>query len=487
MLIVLGIMSVALAVSFAMLRTQAGVQSIAANALRKERARQVAQTGLQHALRLMQTEDWGGVDSTVSRTITSHESFTIHYATGDEALRPTDTDYEEYPFRVTISVTGATRDPGNPAVIASHEMKVVVQLVRREFAASADLSTLASQTITQLTNTSAYVEPPVRVEGPCRFEGTLRLSTVYPGIDSTRDRLLAGLEQMRIEDKGDHRPFNGPVSLIADRNSDAIPLLRDQLNLGVNALPSTTSGSIGASPPALYTLYPGGRSYDVQNLTWDYGVSISNRTLEPDPLVNPLGFYRTSLSLTLGDNVTFRGMLVTSGYQPDLLVMGDNVSLKQVTLPPVESATSSRQLPLAVVNDDFRLYSGVQNCSIEGLLTAYDDFEFQRGSADTSAVITGNVVCTRLELFGRNEWGHLSVPWVFTESAYNADVADGYTATFPEWLHAKYGLDYQPKLIIKPPAVTPHYHWQDFSEPVYKPRAGDDGLRWSVVRIQNIP
>jgi len=485
-LIVLGIMSVALAVSFAMLRTQAGVQSIAANALRKERARQAAQTGLQHALRLMQSNDWEGVATTVQRNIAQKDSFTVEFATGDAELLPSSPLYNEYPFRVTVTVTGAACDPVNPQAVTTHKTQAVVQLVRKEFAPSLDLSSIANQTITQITSAPAYVEVPVRVEGPVYLEGGLRLCTDYPEGTSPLHRLLDDLELMRTSGKGDHRPFNGPVTLAGATSSDAIILLRDHLNVPYNSIPSGNSSAISVGSPSSYTLYPGGRSYPVQDLTSLYGTTVSSTTIQPDPVDNPLGLFRTSSSLTLNNNVVFRGMLVTGGYQPDLLIAGDNVSLLPVSLPSLAGATTSRQLPTAVVNDDFRLYSGCQNCVINGLLTTTDDFEFRKGAAATSATVTGNIVCSNLKLYGRTEWDAGASNWNFMLFLYQLAVSGGYSNTFPEWL-ATVTLDYEPKLIIKQPAVAPQYHWQDFAQPVYKELAGDDGLRWSVIRVRDIP
>src|SRR5262245_51475877 len=100
-LIVLGLLAITLAVSYAMMRTQSTNIQIHNNYQRRGDARQAAYAGLSMALRAMQQNNWAGVTSTLSRNVGEGTSCYVTYETGDAALLPGSASYAEWPYRVT--------------------------------------------------------------------------------------------------------------------------------------------------------------------------------------------------------------------------------------------------------------------------------------------------------------------------------------------------------------------------------------------------
>ena len=105
--VVLGLIAMTIALSYAMIRTQAMSVQIQQNLDRRSSARQAAITGLTIAIRKMHDADWEGIDSVVASRLGDNDGFSASYATGDASLSEDDPDYDEYPFRVTITSIGA--------------------------------------------------------------------------------------------------------------------------------------------------------------------------------------------------------------------------------------------------------------------------------------------------------------------------------------------------------------------------------------------
>jgi len=185
--VVLGLLSITLALSYAMLRTQAVTASIAGNSTRTIDARQAAHAGLAKAMRAMHQADWDGVDSVITGHLSDTKSYIVTYATGDAELVAGDEDYDEYPFRVTITSVGTAVDPSNPAIQSEHTVEAVVQLVRRGIYTAPsnwhDLQQYDASTpyaVYQWGSASAPIDPPCQIEGAARFHGPVRLCDSYP-------------------------------------------------------------------------------------------------------------------------------------------------------------------------------------------------------------------------------------------------------------------------------------------------------------------
>src|SRR3954462_7317614 len=93
---VLGLLAITLAISYATLRGQGTTSQLARNNSRALDARVAAQSGLASALRKMSENAWGGVTSTLNANITNNSWYTVTFTTGDTKLATTDPNYSEY-------------------------------------------------------------------------------------------------------------------------------------------------------------------------------------------------------------------------------------------------------------------------------------------------------------------------------------------------------------------------------------------------------
>src|SRR5437762_2148176 len=132
---VLGLLAITLAISYATLRGQGTTSQLARNSSRALDARVASQSGLAAALRKISENAWAGVSSTLRINVTNNSWYEVSFTTGDSKLTPTDASYSEYPFRLTIDSIGYAADPLNPAVQAQHHSRCTVQLVRKRIVA----------------------------------------------------------------------------------------------------------------------------------------------------------------------------------------------------------------------------------------------------------------------------------------------------------------------------------------------------------------
>jgi hypothetical protein len=200
--VVLGLIAMTIALSYAMIRTQAMSMRIQRNLDRRGSARQAAITGLTIAIRKMHDADWEGIDSVVAGVLNDTDGFSAIYATGDADLEEDDEDYDEYPFRVTIASTGYSTDPADPTERAIHKAEAVVRLVRRKFSPTPanwdDLQRLDDDipyTIHQWGNATVSIELPSQINGAARFQGPVKLCDDYP--------------------TAENRPFDGTLDEVA--------------------------------------------------------------------------------------------------------------------------------------------------------------------------------------------------------------------------------------------------------------------------------
>ncbi|NIP85055.1 MAG: hypothetical protein GTO03_05625, partial [Planctomycetales bacterium] len=179
--IVLGVISLALAISYAMLRTQTTTLVLQRNAGRRMAARQAAAAGLSAGLQKMHTNSWAGVGTVLNGQLSATDSYEVRFVAGDPTLTPADAAWLEYPYRVTLVSTGYSADPANPSLRASHRASAVVQLVRRQMSpVLAGFSDVQNHTLYQWQNEDVVVEMPFRAEGPVHLEGPLALYENYP-------------------------------------------------------------------------------------------------------------------------------------------------------------------------------------------------------------------------------------------------------------------------------------------------------------------
>jgi len=193
---VLALISMTLALSYAMLRTQATIEQTERNTNHRATARQAAMTGMSVALRAITEPTWGGVDVDLKGNLGDGSTYAARFETGDASLVAGDPDYAEYPYRVTITSTGSVVDPANPQIQATHQVRSVVQLVRRKLADNPVIwPTIQPYTVYQWGTGDAGkfdITTPLHVEGPVFLQNKIEYLKDYP-----KD--------------GDDKPFDGVI------------------------------------------------------------------------------------------------------------------------------------------------------------------------------------------------------------------------------------------------------------------------------------
>jgi hypothetical protein len=483
-LVVLMLISVTLALSYVVLRGNVTAVQIQANSSRQSLARQAAFAGLSVALRKMHQTGWTGVDVPIGAALSATESYTATYTTGDPALTPASADYPLYPLRVTVLATGTAVEAGNAQLVSTHKVRAVVQLVPRALGTTpSGWSTMQAYTLYQLDDDDARFELPFRVEGPVRLQGALRLGEGYAWPSDAREKYFADLRTMHAGSLGDYRPFTSTISLPTSQSAGwLLSLLSGSLGLVLNNIPITSPPDL-LLPDSLaqYRLYAGGKQYNVPQLSG----TIQNRSLAPDPLANPLGVYFCNSSVTLGSNVTVLGTLVASS---DVSINASSVQVTPHNLPNVSGATSALRMPALAVKQKFKV-EATGGGTVQGVVIARDRFEIVRGPAAASFGVVGRVITDEPIVDERSEWDVSGGTWLVRWGAFLSPITNppaGHVDYWPVWLE-RFGQFPQPLLTIKPDSATYTAHWQDLSQPLYVPAAGDPGLRWDLVSWQENP
>lgn len=484
---VLGLLAITLAISYATLRGQGTTVELARNNGRSMDARVAAQSGLSAALRKMSENAWSGIDSTIRSNVTDNSWYQVTFTTGDSKLLRGDALFSEYPFRVTIESTGFAADPLNAAIQSQHKSRCIVQLVRKKLLAEpTGWSNLTSCNVYHFSNHDAYVQFPVKINGPTCILGKLNFCTEYPGNTLARDSYLSGLNSRRIAGLADYRPFPTALSLkgiVGTQDTATITTMTTNLGMVITE-PLTTS-----SPPnhpgsiATYKLYPGGKSYEVKSLQ-DYGNPLQNVTLAPDPEFNPLGVYRTDGSLTVSSNVQFTGTIISdSSGSADISVTGTNVVINGFNMPALYGSTTAYQLPSVLSQASMRMNSG-SDAQMNGTTIVWKEFEIKQGTATSKFALTGNLIADTVLLRGRTSWVQTPTTWSNDRAAFNLQTLTG-TPYFPNYQQTARGFAMKPTLTFSSNSTGVQPHWHDWSQPIYQPDSADPGLKWEVVRWED--
>lgn len=489
-LLVLLMLAMVMGLSYAVVQSQFGAVRIQRNAARRELARQAALTGLTLGLKKMHTNQWAGVDTTLSGSLGDYEGFQVTFTTGDPQLAPGDPDYRELPFRVTLLATGYAADPDNPVAVSTHQVQAVVRLVPRALAIEPNQwQTAVGYTIYQWGYGRFEVNVPCRIEGPLRVQTSMNISRGYPWPSGVRWSYLADLNRMRSAGYPDWRPFDGPVRLSYWHQELSEPGSINALNvrLGVSTEDFGPWPAGWTFPGALsgYRLYPGGKQYFAVSLPG----TLENLTLDADPATNPLGLYYRGDEIHVRSNVMIRGTVLIRGASGGRVhVEGRNVRFESVNLPALAGEGQPVRLPVAVVEDDFRCEPDSQ-AAIEGMLLIWDELEIKADEQDhMDFTLSGHVAAKEILLRRRDQWGEDQKWWENRHEDFEdqQDEPNG-IAWFPEYLRLRDGLDPAPRLKIELDATAARYHWQNPNEPIYVPHADDDGLRWELVSWTDSP
>jgi type II secretory pathway pseudopilin PulG len=485
-IIVLAILSITLALSYSVMRTQVTAVQIQNNAGRRAEARQAAQAGVSAAMRRMHQADWSGADSSFSGSLGANSGYSVTFSTGDSSLVEGDPDYDQWPYRVTISSTGYAADPADANLRAEHTVRVVMQLVRRQRAAQPG-GWLIPQAYTVYqwkpdadysVNNRFVLEYPARISGRVRLQGRLDLCVDYPEHSLSRERLLSDLNLKRTLGLGDKRPLTGRVDLpYAYTSAATLSLLTvNSAATTLDAAQSTACDFNLATGATTYRLYEGGREYTAV----DVGSVLQNVTLEADPETNPLGIFYHVGRVDIHNNVTIRGTLIVVGESAaSLYIDGTNVLLEGGNLPALEGASQPVQLPAVISHDDLRILAGA-SVVINGMAIVDDEFEVaQANQSSIDFRLNGRMICGELIVHGRNEWDQ-SATWYQTRHTEFLLLELVYLY-YPNYLET-FGLNPTPKIVLQGPTTATSYHWPSSdADPLLVPHANDDALVWELV------
>ncbi len=476
---VLLLLSLTLGLSYAAMRSQSTAGMIQRNSDRRASARQAAITGLSMALKKMHRGDWTGVDTSLSGSLSASESFLVTYTAGDATLSAGDSDQ---PYRVTLLSTGYAIDSEHVQSIATYKVRAVVRLIPRKLADEpADWATMLNYTVYQWAFGGFTMTVPARIEGPVRIQAILNLDWNYDWWGNPRDNYHTDLEKMREAGQGDYRPFSGQVTL--DKSWqwwDTINVLKDRLKLTVvDASMRTITGMTFPSTLSTYRLYPGGKTYAIPMLPR----TIQAAVYQTDPATNPAGLYFRLGALDVGDDTTIRGTVITAANSGGrIYVPGKRVRIEAVGLPPLLGTTEPVQLPVAVVGESFQVGPNAE-VAITGLISAYNNFEVLADShTDITMSHQGKLIAQGIYFHGRTDWYKSSSWWNAQYTAFHAQegLVNG-IKYFPEWLKKYQGLDFAPRLTIKPDANPIRYHWHNPQNTIYVAHPSDGGLRWDLL------
>ncbi len=490
---VLGLLAITLAISYATLRGQGTTSQLARNNSRALDARSAAQSGLAAAVRRISQNDWAGIGVPLSANVTNSAWYQVNFTTGDAALQSTDPQYSELPFRVTIDATGYAADPLNAAVRSEHRCRCVVQLVRKRLLSEpANWSALTNYNVYQYSSKDAFVQFPVRINGPTCLMGRLIFCNEYPNNSSPLDQYLGDLNARRLAGRGDDRPFPNTITLRGlATNQITSTVTQLTAKLGMTVVDTLASPATPLTHPGTvlkYRLYPGGKEYDIPVIQNAYGNPIQNVTLGPSPTDNPLGVFRSSGPLSIQNNVRITGTVISDGGSPEIQVYGTSVVLKPATLPALYGSSDSYQLPSALVMDDFRINSGA-DAQLEGMTVVWDEFEVKTGLPTTKLAFQGNLITSALLLRGRSTWVQTPATWGSDRTNFIVQSLNALDLNrslyFPDYLEKMKGFTVKPTLTFSADSSGVKPHWHDWSQAVYQPDPADPGLRWEVVRWED--
>lgn len=482
-LVVLLLISVALAISYATMRSQATVVEIQHNSGLARDARQAAITGLTVALKKMHDADWAGVDSTLSASLGRGQGYSVTYTAGDPSLSEGDSDYADLPYRVTVLSTGYAADPGEPSRRTKHEARAVVRLVPRNLPVEpSDWWKMQQYVVYQFRQDGFDMDLPCQIAGPVRVQGPLRFALHYPNDADAWSKYLADLNRIQQNNGPDCRPLTGPVHLnYYSQETKYYMALQYELGVTTDHRALDEAGSDWFRPCGCgqYRVYEGGPVYSAQALP----SSLENTALEPDPLANPLGLYYRSGSVELRNNVTVRGSLFASD---DIRVVGTNVHFEPVELPALYGSDDPLRLPVATCWD-FEVKASAGG-SLTGLLAVFDDFDVEKGPESLEFAVAGKVILRRLQIREREPWNTLN--WYdlyqqFETYCYEVSPAKPY---FPAWMAAR-GRNPKPLVTMAGDPEKVRYHWKYDGDPIYVPHPddasdlapGQPGLRWDLL------
>ncbi|MEQ9379338.1 MAG: hypothetical protein RJP95_00630 [Pirellulales bacterium] len=483
---VLAILSVAVVMTYAMLKAEVTSLHLTRNSNRAEAARQAAYSGLNMAIRRMHhATEWGGVSSVYNQSLSSTESFTATYTAGDPNLTPTAPDWEDYPYRVTIDVQGISIDPMFSGNVATVSLRAVVRLVPVAMPAElTNWNAVLQHTIYQTTDGDFKVELPLQIEGSVRLQGELKIADKEPDDEDARNEYLDDLNNAQLGGEPDYRPFLAPVSLpLAGQDVDMLNDLTVRLGVTAIDIPEVSMPPDWDDQPkkddfSTYQIYAGGPVYSVEFLV-DNVASASS-----DPLTNPLGLFAKSGNLTLDDDVLIRGTLIVDH---ELKLDGTNIDIRPVDLPALAGTTEAVRLPSVLAKK--LTVEGDASGALTGFVVLWEEFKAKAGTYPSIFDFAGHLVLEKFDVEESDQWKNFH--WSLWHSLFVlANIQTGPNQYFPIAMgNPPAYLSPIPTITFKPDTQPARYHWKspDPNQPVFVPRSEDDGLFWETLSVEVQP
>jgi len=233
LIVVLGIISVAMAASYATMRAQSSTLTLQQNSNGRQLARQAAMAGLTIGMQKMYVNGWAGVGTTFHGQISTSESYQVRYETGDPELEAGDADFADWPYRVTVISTGISTAGGQPA---SYTMKAVQRLIPKALSPVPEAWNRARQyALHKHSDRPMELQFPCQINGPTWIQGELELADEYPNFT-------------------DHKPFHGAIDEVAvfDRALSASEIFFLNLDGIISLVLNATSALYSSSNPAAW-------------------------------------------------------------------------------------------------------------------------------------------------------------------------------------------------------------------------------------------
>ena len=476
---VLGLLSMTLAVSYALVRSQVIGLMGQANFGRRADARQAAYTGLSAALQRMHQSSWTGVDTSLTGTLGTDASYAAAYTTGDPELTAASTDAGDWPYRTTITTTGYAVDASTGGATTTYALRAVVRLAPRQLAANPSAwSTMLPFVVFQTDTDAVSLQLPFRFEGPVRLQGSLSIASSYPSPSNCRLRYFGDLNAMRSDGFADFRPFDGPVTLpFASTGTSTRSLLTTTLGITLtDGAGAATSNWNAPGSTSTYRLYPGGRTYTAVALA----SAVSGTTLAADPRTNPAGIFLRQGDVSFGANTTIVGTVVSTG---DVTFNGANISITPELMAPLDGTTVGHRLPAVVAADDVYVQPGA-SAAVFGNVVAFDDFESLAGTQATTFDLRGRLIARHPVIGSRSEWNSGSFLWSIYWTLFGDLRVPEY---LPAYMQRVWGMSYTPRLTVRAWSDPAASQWYSPSSPLYSIPSGDPGLRWTLMKIRELP
>ncbi|MCA9094205.1 MAG: hypothetical protein KDA68_12000 [Planctomycetaceae bacterium] len=339
LILVIVTIGVCTAITFGFFRLQGVNLKLTENSRTRDLALEAAHSGIAIAIRDMQKTSWGGIGTSLNRTLLNNSegtaTATIDYLTytptSDEGVP------EDYGLRVLVSSTGNWTPVGGVRSI-TRKVKAVMRLAPRgptrplvteDYALAEDVKTNPTNFDT-IQSYAAFasdkdsndyftfmLDPGSRIEGKTwiREDHDLFYYSNFP--TTTRDDLLSAIGSRWVNPSprqvyhahifGREQNPSGSDIVYAGSNVYSTDTIRLQSSYSTNS-GSITAPSITTSDYTSYRIYDNGPLYYSDVIS----SSIQNVTLRPTT-TNPLGIYRTTAGLNINSNVTIQGTLVVPG------------------------------------------------------------------------------------------------------------------------------------------------------------------------------